>query len=188
MPSTPPPAAQPLPSVDCLACRGRDCARGGACPIEVGRIGSPWLRGEEERIYETGRDVSAESEPKLCRIAELVHFAVDAGYRRVGVAFCSEMFDEVETLVRVLRRYFDVVPVCCRVSTADADCNPVAQARLLEAAGTELNVIAGLCLGCDVLFTRRSHAPVTTLFVKDRLLAHNPVGAIYTRYHLEDLR
>jgi uncharacterized metal-binding protein len=63
----------------------------------------------------------------------------------------------------------------------------VAQARLLAEARTELNVLAGLCLGCDLLFTRRSRAPVTTLFVKDRSLAHNPVGAIYTRYHLEGL-
>ena len=66
-------------------------------------------------------------------------------------------------------------------------CDPVAQARLLARANTELNVMAGLCLGCDVLFASRSEAPVTALFVKDRSLAHNPVGAIYTRYQLKDL-
>ena len=58
---------------------------------------------------------------------------------------------------------------------------------MLAAARTELNVLVGLCLGSDLVFTERSRAPVTTLFVKDRSLAHNPVGAIYTRYHLESL-
>jgi uncharacterized metal-binding protein/predicted Fe-Mo cluster-binding NifX family protein len=187
-----------LPSVDCTACAVRLCLEGGACPVKGSNGGLPWLRGEEARLYETGRDVSAESDPALCRIAELVHFGVDAGFERIGVAFCWELFREVETLVGVLRRFFDVVPVCCRalvggatdatsVSSGDTPCNPISQARLLEQAGTDLNVIAGLCLGCDMLFTRRSAAPVTTLFVKDRLLAHNPMGAIYTRYHLQDI-
>ena len=60
-------------------------------------------------------------------------------------------------------------------------------ARILARAGTELNVAAGLCLGGDLVFAARSGAPVTTLFVKDRSLSHNPVAAIYTRYYLDDL-
>jgi uncharacterized metal-binding protein len=38
----------------------------------------------------------------------------------------------------------------------------------------------GLCVGDDVLFIRHSKAPVTVLAVKDRVLAHNPLGALYT--------
>ena len=37
----------------------------------------------------------------------------------------------------------------------------------------------GLCVGHDSLFYQYSEARVTTLVVKDRVLAHNPVGAIY---------
>jgi uncharacterized metal-binding protein len=44
-------------------------------------------------------------------------------------------------------------------------------------------VIVGLCLGHDMLFTMNSKAPVTTLIVKDRLLGHNPVIALYSNYH-----
>jgi uncharacterized metal-binding protein len=33
----------------------------------------------------------------------------------------------------------------------------------------------------------RSDAPVTTLVAKDRVLAHNPVGAIYCRYVRREL-
>ena len=59
-------------------------------------------------------------------------------------------------------------------------CNPVLQARLLNEKQTELNVLVGLCVGHDTLFIRHSAAPVTTLIVKDRVLCHNPVAALYT--------
>ena len=32
-------------------------------------------------------------------------------------------------------------------------------------------------MGHDILFTKHSKAPVTTLAVKDRVLTHNPLGA-----------
>jgi len=59
-------------------------------------------------------------------------------------------------------------------------CNPIGQARRLEKAETQLNVMLGLCVGHDSLFLRHSHAPVTVLAVKDRVLGHNPLAAVYT--------
>jgi hypothetical protein len=58
-------------------------------------------------------------------------------------------------------------------------CNPVMQAELLNQAGTDLNVVMGLCVGHDSLFYKYSEALVTTLVAKDRVLAHNPAGALY---------
>lgn len=48
--------------------------------------------------------------------------------------------------------------------------------------GVELFISCGLCVGHDALFNAACPGPVTTLVVKDRLLAHNPLGAIYSRY------
>ena len=45
-------------------------------------------------------------------------------------------------------------------------------------AGTDLNVLCGLCVGHDAVFSIVSQAPVTTLIAKDRVLAHNPIGAL----------
>ena len=42
-------------------------------------------------------------------------------------------------------------------------CNPVGQAMLLNKAGTELNIVVGLCVGHDSLFFKHSGAPVTVL-------------------------
>ena len=120
-------------------------------------------------------------------------------YKRLGVAFCVEMFREAEILCSVLGRFFDVIPVCCRIgSTLKEDaargegthsvvCNAIGQAQVLNHGHTDLNLIVGLCVGCDILFTEHSAAPVTTLFVKDKSLANNPVGALYSRYYLDDL-
>jgi uncharacterized metal-binding protein len=59
-------------------------------------------------------------------------------------------------------------------------CNPIGQATLLDAEGCDLNIILGLCVGDDTLFIKHSKAPVTVMAVKDRVLAHNPLGALYT--------
>jgi len=183
---TPPPDA---PLVDCVSCLDRGCERGEACGRDLGGLPLPSPSLRERRLHVSGQDVAAETDPRLCRIAELTHFALDLGLERIGLAFCRELFPEIEVLVPLLSRFFTVVPVCCRVGPEDQGetCRPLLQAAVLERAGTELNVIAGLCLGSDLLFTSRSHAPVTTLFVRDRDLAHNPIGAIYTRYHQSTL-
>jgi uncharacterized metal-binding protein len=61
------------------------------------------------------------------------------------------------------------------------------QAEMLNRAGTELNLIVGLCIGHDILFTQHSDAPVSTLVVKDRMSGHNPIAPLYSAYFLEIL-
>jgi uncharacterized metal-binding protein len=58
-------------------------------------------------------------------------------------------------------------------------CNPIAQAEFLNGEETDFNIVLGLCVGHDTLFFKYSKAPVTVLAVKDRALAHNPLGALY---------
>jgi len=64
----------------------------------------------------------------------------------------------------------------------EATCNPLLQAEILNREGTAFNVLVGLCVGHDMLFTSFSKAPVTTRIVKDRLTGHNPVISLYSRY------
>ena len=64
-------------------------------------------------------------------------------------------------------------------NTYEPMCNPIGQAMLLNKAKTKLNIILGLCVGHDSLFIKYSEAPVTVFAVKDRVLAHNPLGALY---------
>jgi uncharacterized metal-binding protein len=59
-------------------------------------------------------------------------------------------------------------------------CNPIMQAKLLNKAKTDLNVVVGLCVGHDSMFYKFSEALTTTLVTKDRVTGHNPVAALYT--------
>jgi uncharacterized metal-binding protein len=95
---------------------------------------------------------------------------------------------------------FEVFAACCKVGSIskekvgiqdqeqlspgefEAMCSPVGQAAVLAEAGTQLNVVIGLCVGHDSLFFRHSKAPATVLVAKDRVLGHNPVAALYTRH------
>jgi uncharacterized metal-binding protein len=109
-------------------------------------------------------------------------------------------------LAGLLRRFFDVFPVCCKVGgqrvadpltndegsdseagAACVACNPQGQAEILNRLNTDMNIIVGLCMGVDCLFARASRSPVSTLFVKDRSLVNNPIGAIYSDYYLNEL-
>jgi len=166
---------------------------------DVKRIYVPATITEKE-AYEVVRGVTMAVRP---RIKELIEFGKLIDAKTMGVAFCAGMQDEAARIVAILERSgFDVASVRCKCGGTDktrlrvakeykigdalkfeAACNPVLQAQLLNDAGTDINIIVGLCLGHDMLFTMNSKAPVTTLIVKDRLLGHNPVIALYSGYH-----
>ena len=186
-------------AIDCIACLDRVCRSGGTCPGLIPELHCPPPATEHARILDVAIDIAWETERRLCRVAEFVHFCHGMGYEHVGLAFCVELFRETQILTHLLRRYLQVTPVCCKIGgaqLADAElgegdrqiaCNPVGQAAELNRAGTNINAAVGLCMGCDLLFARHSIAPVTTLFVKDRSLANNPVGALYSHYYLTEL-
>jgi uncharacterized metal-binding protein len=166
---------------------------------EVKRIYLPATITEKE-AYESIRGVRMAVRP---RIKELIEFGKLIHAQKIGVAFCAGMRDEAARIVKILEKAgFATASVLCKCGGVDktkldvakeykigdplafeAGCNPVLQAQLLNDAGTDINVIVGLCLGHDMLFTMNSNAPVTTLIVKDRLLGHNPVAALYSDYH-----
>jgi uncharacterized metal-binding protein len=154
----------------------------------------------EKEAYQVVRGVRMAVRP---RIKELVEFSKLLGIKKIGIAFCAGLRDEALRLTTILEEQgFEVASVLCKCGGADktklgvakqdkigspekfeAGCNPLLQAELLNKAETEINVIVGLCIGHDILFTMNSKAPVTTLIVKDRLLGHNPVIGLYSAYH-----
>jgi uncharacterized metal-binding protein len=120
-------------------------------------------------------------------------------YQKIGIAMCVGLTREANILIGILSKQFEVVSICCKnsgiskddydmphinSSRYEASCNPIGQALVLNDNETDLNVILGLCIGHDILFSQSSKAPVTTFAVKDRVLAHNPLGALYSGYHL----
>lgn len=133
------------------------------------------------------------------RIEEILEFAKKMNYNRIGMAFCMGLRKEAKIVERIFTsRGFEMVSAICKVGcipkqeigvgkeqqivpdSAETMCNPVLQAMILNREKTDFNVLLGLCVGHDSLFFKYGEAPCTVLAVKDRLLSHNPLGALYT--------
>jgi len=184
--------------VECADCANKVCHEGSDCTGE-GSDDSEAYEGADQKLFQAAAEVEAEGYCKLCRLEELILFGKKLGIHRLGLAFCVGLSEEARLIADLLGRSFEVSSVCCKVCALSKDelglprirpersfesaCNPVGQARVLAEERTELNLIVGLCIGHDILFTRHSAAPVTTLVVKDRVLGHNPVAAIHSSYH-----
>jgi uncharacterized metal-binding protein/predicted Fe-Mo cluster-binding NifX family protein len=194
------PGTSPAGVMDCLRCRDRVCMEGQPCPGLLPDLHCGAHGPDEKELLEVATDIACETERRLCRVTEFVHFCHGMGYEHVGIAFCVELYRETQILAHLLRRFLRVTPVCCKIGgrriseeevpsrPCHVACNPRGQAAELNRRKTEINAIVGLCIGCDLVFTQHSTAPVTTLFVKDRSLANNPVGALYSNYYLAELQ
>lgn len=133
------------------------------------------------------------------RVEDILRLAENMGAKKIGIATCVGLLGESRTLTKILRkRGFEVFGVCCKVSgtekkcvgiteeqlssfkTGPIMCNPIMQAKLLNAEHTDLNVVMGLCVGHDSLFLKYAESPCVSLVIKDRVLGNNPAAALYT--------
>ena len=136
---------------------------------------------------------------KISRVEEIIAFARRVEAQKIGIATCIGLIEEAKIFAKVLRAAgLQPFTVLCKVGSVEktrigiaenlkvqpgnyeASCNPILQADLLNREKTDLNVIVGLCVGHDALFTKYSDAMVTTLVTKDRLTGHNPAVTLYT--------
>ncbi|MBN1365404.1 MAG: DUF1847 domain-containing protein [Syntrophaceae bacterium] len=162
------------------------------------KLKDPEKRRMAQDVARTWKDYG-----KLTRVEETVLYARLRGFKKLGLAFCVGLSQEAELFTNLLiNEGFEVVSVCCMCGALSSDdvglpeedkivpgfrqpmCNPIGQASVLDDCGCELNIMLGLCVGDDTLFIKHSQAPVTILAVKDRVLAHNPLGALYTSRHI----
>lgn len=158
---------------------------------------------ENRTLHNLSDEIRARHGNTLTRLEEIIEFARRAGYTRVGLAFCIALAPEAELVASVLKQHFKVDSVCCKIAGMNKDehqmskikpdqfevaCNPIGQARMLNRAATQLNIMLGLCIGHDILFQKHCQAPVTVLAVKDRVLAHNPLAVLHDSARLGQRR
>ncbi len=136
--------------------------------------------------------------PAKTRIEEIAEFARKMNFQRLGLAFCVGLRREAKAVAELYsNQNFEVVSVICKAGCLDKNliglddeqkitphqpetmCNPVNQALILNHSNTDLNILLGLCVGHDSIFLKEAQAPCTILAVKDRVLGHNPLAAVY---------
>jgi uncharacterized metal-binding protein len=186
------------------------------CPMDqAGELYRGILGESQKQYFDEGQDrqlalASARTEAagylRWPRVQEVMEFARRIGATHLGIASCIGLIEEARILQKLLESNgFEVSSVCCKVGSIsklefgllpeetltpnggfDPLCNPIGQAKLLNAAGTQLNVLVGLCVGHDSLFLKYTEAPATVLVAKDRVTGHNPVAALYTMHSYYD--
>jgi len=181
----------------CAQCEDKICSDGKDCFSQADNHKQLYQDSSIAELHRAASAIEARYYSKETRLGEVILWAKELGYQRVGLAFCIGLSEEARIIDEILSKHFEVVSVCCKVCGIDKKdfdlpqissrnqevmCNPAGQAQLLNDAGTQLSVLCGLCVGHDAIFAKVSNAPVTTLIAKDRVLAHNPAGAIYSRY------
>jgi len=135
---------------------------------------------------------------KWTRVEDTIEFARSFGAKKIGISTCGGLIAESKILTKIFEaKGFEVVSISCKCGSVpkkdigvpevdlgtsgkfEAICNPVAQAKLLNHAKTDLNVLLGLCVGHDAIFLQQSKAPTTVLVAKDRVTFHNPAAPLY---------
>lgn len=153
-------------------------------------------------IYKASARVVTNGYQKWPRIQEAIEFAKELKLSKIGFASCVGLMRELGLVTELfIGAGFDTISVACQIGRVypeargvtelegflGATCNPIAQAEIFNSEDTQLDFILGLCLGHDILFTRYSQAPVSTLIVKDRVTGHNPAAVLYTFHHRRHL-
>jgi uncharacterized metal-binding protein len=191
---------------DCASCESHLCRHGVDCYGLAEDAVGLYAQADpmDMKLTRAAATVEVEGYMRWPRALEIIRFAEVAGFSHLGLAFCIGLAEEAGIYGELLEKRFRVSSACCKVCSIpksqfgldqlhpddpqEAQCVPLCQAEMLNRAGTELNILIGLCVGHDALFLKHSAAPVTTLIVKDRVLGHNPAAALYSQYWRKRLR
>lgn len=185
--------------MNCALCLHHNCyTKGQNClGISPEQVAEKYT-DEERALMVAAAKTESRNYLKMTRLEESLYFAQQMGAKKVGIAFCIGLANEAKFIAQYfMNAGMQVESICCKNCSVDKDvlglekiklgqreamCNPKIQAQVLNEAGTDFNFIVGLCVGHDMVFTKNSEAPVSSLITKDRVLANNPVGVVYSRY------
>jgi len=184
---------------DCYVCLKQHCRKGFNCyPDNNAGIIEKYNEADNLSLTRASAAIEAGHYMQATRLEEIRLFAREMSYTKLGVATCIGLIREAQLVAEYLKNEFEVYMISCKNGgimksnlhlpqiNPDNDevmCNPIGQALFLNGKQTDLNIICGLCVGHDILFTKHSEAPVTTIIVKDRVLGHNPAAALYSDYY-----
>ena len=161
------------------------------------------LRAEVIDLYHTDEEsalymkaaADVEMMGKMTRVEETMEFAERIGAKKIGIATCIGLLSEARTFARILRaRGFEVFGISCKCGAIRKTeigleqktermglmiCDPILQAKQLNAEKPDLVVTVGLCVGHDTIFYKYIDVPVTTLVTKDKVTVNNAAAPLY---------
>jgi len=170
--------------------------------IDLRNSTKEYTEPESLALYKAASMVGQHNGGMTPRIKEALLLCQELQLSKIGFGACTAMEWEFGYIKKLFAEAgFKVFAASCQIGRVSAEyrgvpevnecirsaCNPIGQAKVLNSIGTELNFILGLCMGHDILFTKYSEAPVSTLIVKDRVTGNNPAAALYGYHRRKDL-
>lgn len=185
--------------MNCAFCKHHNCyTKGQNCLGPAGENAAEMYTEEEVKLMQAAAATESRNYLKMTRLEESLFFVQQMGAKKIGIAFCIGLANEAKFCAQYFKNAgIEVESACCKNCAVDKDildlekikpgkfeamCNPKMQAEIMNKAKTEFNFVVGLCVGHDMIFTKNSEAPVSSIITKDRVLANNPAGVVYSRY------
>lgn len=178
--------------MNCILCENKLCLNNEDCKeLSIHNNKNSNLYKDDLEAHSIYK-VTSEIPKNIPRIEEVKLFIEKTGIKKVGVAFCKGLQKEAKDIVRFLSSNNDVEfhsIMCANVDinkqngnledlSFQVTCNPIGQGTILSNLNTDLNIAVGLCIGHDIIFSKYSKAPITTLVVKDRVYKHKPLDCL----------
>lgn len=192
-------------TVSCHKCKTLACmenyaqgvpkyCRAGKFKEVIEQSSEEYLKPDIAKVHMATARVLKRGNFEWTRVQECIEFARELGAKKVGLAVCIACMREGRAMANLLEAAgLEVVTVGCMIGAVKPQdtgipeelitgigiaCNPLAQAKIMNEEGTQLNFIYGLCVGHDTLFIRHSEAPVTFISAKDVVTGDNPSAAL----------
>ncbi len=171
-------------TIQCAECPSFVCRGGNRdagpdfCPMhgDFPEAGELYRDEGTRRLAVQAALIEARGYGRWTRVREVAEFSRAMGITRLGIPHCPDMAAVAARVARALQGFGldPVLPPCPEA------CDPEGQARFLSDRGTELNVLAGMCVGHEAMLIQASQVPVVALVARDPRLRHNPAAALYT--------
>ena len=175
--------------MDCTRCAAKSCRKGSACSstfFDIEKVIEEYHTDDVQRIVNSSaRLVDNGKAGQLSRMEEIIEFAKSMRYKKIGLAYCYGMEVQAAGVANYIRNSgLELSAVSCTVGALPQDvvneeseicnvsCNPLGQAKQLNNERIDMSLAMGLCLNKYI------NTPVTTLVVKDRVYAHNPLAIL----------
>jgi uncharacterized metal-binding protein len=182
--------------MNCTLCDSKVCRTGISCNKEkydIENVIEEFQSSENQKIIQAAAHlVDGGKAGTLSRMDEIIEFVKRMRYKKVGLAYCYGMESDAIKVGDIFKnKGIKLQTISCSVSGILQDeinqnscihkisCNPIGQARQLNAENVDFVIIMGICLGHDILLQKNLEADFTVFVVKDRVNKHNPLQNIY---------
>jgi len=93
---------------------GKKCSQGKNCTGKKTEIEEKYT-GEDLKIMKVADKLTAKYYMKKTRIEEIIYFAKEMKYKKLGLSFCMGLKDEAGVVDRILSKEFKVISAVCKV-------------------------------------------------------------------------